>query len=371
MNIWRGFCPCLDCQQNGLCAHLMAAELQFGSEHGESFQWSSSILAPADPNATIAVQRWIAAPRLPAGVPEPTESCDAGQLVRQLAAAATASRSRPPCGKQLTECQKELSSLGSSLVRAAGQLPDDVLRQQLPHLQQLVNRLGQHIPGFKKVRANPAGRGRRQDKDRKEKPLYAGRTRSKRKRVAEPDTGAAEDSGEAGVQRKRSRRTQQQQPKKQQQRLKRLPEAGRRRSKYRGLGNFDRGPTRKAGGGMRRPRYNPYKANWGTGMFVKVGAGLQLAAPQQQASQQATQLGEGETATQPQQQQQRKKLQKAGKQKGRRQQGEDTAAEMQQQQRMAQGSSQHMPTRGASKRKAAQACAAFMQDYADADALSE
>ena len=277
MNIRTGFCPCLDCQQNGLCAHLIASEQLFGSEHGELFEWSSAVRAPANADAPIELKRLVVASRLPEGVQEPTASCDPGRLVQRLAAA-HASRSSSAQSKQLTEPQTEVSSLNSSLFKAACQMSDGELRGKLPELRAVVDSWGQHIPGFKKLRANPTGRGRRRDGDRTEKPLYS-RGRSSSSRRSRKRKRPEQESGEEAA-------AGSHEGEQQQRRLVRLPESGRRRTTVRGLGSFDRGPSRKAGGGLRPRRYNPYKANWGTGLFVRVGAGLQLAGPQQQQQQQ-------------------------------------------------------------------------------------
>jgi hypothetical protein len=179
------------------------------------------------------------------------------------------------------------------------------------------------------------------------------RRRTQAQAQPHPQPEAQPQQPEAQPQKKKQQPKQQkkqpkQQLKKKKKQLKRLPEAGRRHSRIRGLGNFERGPARKAGGGLRKPRRNPFVANWGTDAFERVGGGLQLAAPTQ--PQQSK-----KPASQKQQRAQRQQKQQRGvAAHGSQQQGDQEVAQQQLQ-----------PTRAGSKRKAAQACAAFMQDIID------
>lgn len=171
MNIFNGFCGCPDYGQHDICSHLLAAELQFSTKHGDMMLWSSAVRAPADADASIPVQRDIRAPRLPEGVQEPTLRFDPQRLTKELANAVQASRSSSRV-QQLTEPQKAFSSAAYSLVTAAKQLPDEAVQLLLPKLQQLQAEVAAALPGFVPQRTQAKKHWRRQDKHRKNRTLF-------------------------------------------------------------------------------------------------------------------------------------------------------------------------------------------------------
>jgi hypothetical protein len=287
LNAFSGFCSCPDYQVNGLCAHLLAAEQQYRQQHASMFAWSSDLLAPADADAPIPVQREIAAPRLPAGIQEPTQRFDPKGLVVQLRSAVAATRQQSK-QRVLTETQKKVISAASSIVTDAKQVSDDDLLPLLQQLQQLQAKIRAAVPGFQQQRAQAKRTWARQLQDRKLKPLFPGRRKPRAQQVLEA-----------------ALRTVRGQPKKKAgAKFKKQQESGRPRTTIRGRGNMVRGPGK---GGLRPPRRNKHLP-----AAVTAEAAAAAAASQQQGRPSQRRQQKSAASASQQQSQQRQGSQEAG-----------------------------------------------------------
>jgi hypothetical protein len=172
MNIFDGYCECLDYAANAMCAHLLAADLLFGEQYRHLFAWSSAVSAPADAAAAIPVQRAIPAPQLPDGVQEPTARFDPEGLARTLATAAAETRSGLGSSRGLGEAQKKASSLASRTARLLQRVPEEVALKHMQALEQLHAAVAADVPAFRRHTAQSKKHWRRQDHHRKNRPLF-------------------------------------------------------------------------------------------------------------------------------------------------------------------------------------------------------
>lgn len=272
MNIYDGYCECLDYASNAVCAHLLAADQLFGEQYGHLFKWSTAVSAPADLTAAIPVQRVIPAPQLPDGVQEPTARFDAKQLTQRLAMAAAETRSGMGSSRGLGEAQKKASSLASSTARLLQCLPDDLVSKHMGALEQLHAAVAADVPAYKKHTVQSKKQWRRQDHHRKNRPLFPGRGGSREaaapglavmKKVCKKKKKSKDAPGKFVKQR----------------------EVGRPRTKYRGLPNLVRGPNRgKGAGGLRVPRKNPHLPFPSPAVAAKQGQQQQQQEGSQRAS---------------------------------------------------------------------------------------
>jgi hypothetical protein len=311
-NIYSGYCGCLDYAANALCAHLLAAEQQYGGQYGQLFRWSSAALAPADADAVIPVQRTIHAARLPEGVQEPTARFDPEQLCSKLscAMAATQKGSGSSCHVALTDKQKEAASKAAALSRLLQHLPDDKLDAYLPRLNQLHADVAADVPGFVKPQGQRSQQHwQRQDHHRKNRPLYRRQHKSKKNN----SSSSSSSSQPAASKRLAAKKIIAKARGKGGEKFAKVKECGRPRTATRGRGHLNRAPHRgKGAGGLRPKRINPHKP----------GAAAQQQQRQQQAPQRSSKRRT--TATQePQQQSQQQPSQRSSRRR--------TASQQQQQ----------------------------------------
>jgi hypothetical protein len=180
LNVKVGFCTCWDCDYNGVCAHLLAAEQhpQIGA------LCSFELQLPADPAARVFFERRQPLP-LAEGVVDPLDAIgDAalGELVKQLAAAAPGAGSidkqQQQPQQQLSEPKKAWLRRTSQLTAAVKHMSGEQVLQHLPALDCVAETTAAYRPAFT-VLASTGKQSSRQDTDRVHKALFPGRSRNR------------------------------------------------------------------------------------------------------------------------------------------------------------------------------------------------
>ena len=176
LNIFSGYCSCLDFALHGLCAHFLAAERLHLQRLRSKFTWSSAALAPTDATAAVTVQRQVQAPQLLSDDLEPTKclSRPVQEHLQTLRRAVEASRTRTPGQAEATAEQKAAARACASIQQAMKVVPSELAAADiLPDLQRLAQKASSLVPQFASLRS-ALHNGPRQDPDRLLYPLHGG-----------------------------------------------------------------------------------------------------------------------------------------------------------------------------------------------------